>query len=210
MTTKSQENNEIITEKSAEELIDRMEKNELSVDDRKTIAKILRSFIYLSNLVQQTGIKIRTIREYFFGQKKKKPKPKPKPEQDPADTTEDDDTKPIDLPLTEMPPEDTRKIEKKPGPKQPGNNGRLTAANYTGATHQDCNHTELKIGDLCPNCGDRNLQLKKNRKEKPVLIGQAPISANILHLEILKCNGCKANLLLLCQTINHTGNITYL
>lgn len=186
---------ETITEKQTEEMIDRMERDELSVQDRKLIAKILRDFLHLISLIQQAGIKIRTIREFIFGPPKKK-KEEPKTESDSNSSKKSDrsgnEKGNAELLLTEIPPDTTRRNNReKVDGKQPGNNGRLTPEDYPGATHRHCNHDELKEGDLCPNCKDRKLHKKKKRKKKVFLVGHAPISAEILELEVLCCYGCQ-------------------
>ena len=68
--------------------------------------------------------------------------------------------------------------------------GRNSAQSYWGARRVEVHHTEMKLGERCPECGKGNLyQLKK---PSPVLWleGKPPVQATVYECQMLRCNGC--------------------
>ena len=63
-----------ITEIESEILIDKLDRNTPSTDDKKIIAKVLRSYIYLATMIQQTGVRIKNVRDFFLAKKPIRPK----------------------------------------------------------------------------------------------------------------------------------------
>jgi len=63
---------QVIGEQETEAIIERMRRGELSDQDKTIIAKVLRSYLYLAQMVQQTGAKLKTVRQFLFGQLSKK------------------------------------------------------------------------------------------------------------------------------------------
>lgn len=63
---------EAVSEQEAEAIIDRLQRDALSVQDKAVITKLIRSYLYLAQMVQQTGAKIKTVRQFLQGQLSKK------------------------------------------------------------------------------------------------------------------------------------------
>ena len=65
-----------IDKEISESLIDKMDKDQLSSGDKKIITMVLRNYIFLADLVRQTGVKLKSIRSFLFGPKTKHAKKK--------------------------------------------------------------------------------------------------------------------------------------
>jgi len=67
---------EAVSEQEAEALIERLQQDALSAQDKVVITKVIRSYLYLALMVQQTGVKLKQVRQFLFGSfKKKRPRP---------------------------------------------------------------------------------------------------------------------------------------
>lgn len=198
-----------ITQQESEELIERLYKDVLSADDKTTISKIIKGYVYLSMLVQESGIRIKAIRDFFFPKEKrggqsqanrpgeeKKPEPdttKPDPEPDtkaePKPNNPDSYTDDVNKPLTEPPTDDKRR---RPESKNKGNNnGRNSAEDFTGAMHEYCYHEFLEKGLTCPECQKGTLSKKKDKQQIQLYAGPIVQAINH-HVEVLRCNACGA------------------
>jgi len=63
---------EAVSEQEAEALIERLQQDALSAQDKVVITKVIRSYLYLALMVQQTGVKLKQVRQFLFGSFKKK------------------------------------------------------------------------------------------------------------------------------------------
>jgi hypothetical protein len=105
-----------ITAAEGEALISRLHNTDLSETDKSTVSKIIRGYIFISNLVSETGTRIKNIRELFFPRNKKTKKTKKagaksgkaSSDPEPEFPSYTDDLK---KPLTETPAKSTRKRE---------------------------------------------------------------------------------------------------
>jgi len=89
-----------------------------------------------------------------------------------------------------VPGDDKRKKPKRDKPSPPGH-GRLSASDYTGATHRPCSHPSHQAGELCPLCCAGRLYPYKT-KQQIQLHGHAPVSATCWDVDVLRCATCKA------------------
>jgi transposase len=75
-------------------------------------------------------------------------------------------------------------------PRPPGH-GRNAAQAYSGAPIVECEHTELKSGDRCPQCGKGRLY-DSPPKSLVKVVGQAPLGATVYRVQRLRCRLCDA------------------
>ena len=69
MTTQEPES---FSPEQGETLIERMERDELDGDDKKRIEKIIRSYLFLASMIQQTGATLSNLRAFLSGRLSKK------------------------------------------------------------------------------------------------------------------------------------------
>ena len=180
MTQPQPSDPDAVSEQEADAIIERLQRDELSEQDKAVISKVIRSYLYLSQMVQQTGVRIKTVRQFLLGGLSKK-------KDNNSDTTANADTKgddktdaaanqarELERPLTTLPGDDKRKQPKREKPSPPGH-GRLSASDYTGATHRPCSHPSHQAGELCPLCCAGRLYPYKT-KQQIQLHGHAPVS----------------------------------
>lgn len=75
-------------------------------------------------------------------------------------------------------------------PRAPGH-GRNAAADYSGASTVECNHTELESGDRCPKC-EKGRVYESPPQSLVKVVGQAPLGATVYKLQRLRCRLCDA------------------
>ncbi|MDH3602111.1 MAG: hypothetical protein OEU26_21070 [Candidatus Tectomicrobia bacterium] len=63
---------EAVSEQEAEAIIERLQRDELSEQDKAVITKVIRSYLYLAQIVQQTGARLKTVRQFLLGKLSKK------------------------------------------------------------------------------------------------------------------------------------------
>ena len=191
MTTDNNSDPDSLSKQESESLIARLEASDLSSRDKQVVIKIVRGYFYLSDLVQESGVRLKSVREFFFGKKSKRHKKSspPKKESEESDPAESEGTS-TDRPLTKKPEKSTRTRTNVSGKPKRGH-GRLGVDAYTGAQTCHAKHEHLKAGEICPECGMGTLY-RERAKEQVQLHGQAPVTAIRWQVEVLRCSSCKA------------------
>jgi hypothetical protein len=62
-----------VSEDTVKTLIEKLERDELSGEDRKLIAKVLNSYLFAARLLKESGVKIKNLRDFFLGSTKINP-----------------------------------------------------------------------------------------------------------------------------------------
>lgn len=62
-----------VSEDTVKALIKKLERDELSGDDKKLIAKVLNSYLFAARLLKESGVKIKNLRNFFLGSTKRNP-----------------------------------------------------------------------------------------------------------------------------------------
>ena len=62
-----------VSEDTVQTLIEKLERDELSGEDRKLIAKVLRSYLFAARLLKESGVKLKNLRDFFLGSTKRSP-----------------------------------------------------------------------------------------------------------------------------------------
>jgi transposase len=157
MATKKPPDEVKLSQEEGEALIERLETDRLSADDRQLLVKLIQLYFWLTLALRETRLSLRRLKVALFGKgatdagSKKGPPP-------------DDDggspgagagsspgqggpSSPPDEPATE-----DRAGETGPA-KQRRGHGRQGAEAYWGAEPVVCRHEDLTAGERCPACG---------------------------------------------------------
>ena len=169
-----------------EEVLRRVEANDLTEEDCQTIRTLLASYVHLTELLRDKSTSLARLRRMLFGASTEKTaavlgggKDSQSPSAGPAEAAAKGNLESDSASATErgakMPP--------------PGH-GRNGAEAYAGAEKVVVKHESLQAGDPCPQC-DKGTIYETGRPGVLVrLVGQAPIQAKIYELQKLRCNLC--------------------
>jgi hypothetical protein len=142
-----------LSREEGEALIERIERDRLSAEDRQLLVKVLTCYFWLLFALREAKLSLKRIKALVFGEKPKPPKP---PSSDgtpsggsagggePASSASHG----VSSSAPASPP------EKKPPP--PGH-GRQGAEVYRAAQRVECRHEALAVGERCPACGRGSL-----------------------------------------------------
>ena len=153
--------------------------------DATLIRKLIESYLYVSDLVEDKNTSIRRLRHLFFGSKTEKTKIIVAGQNDATESSRSNGA--ATATATGEPAQGTSNAAgEKPAPPGHGRNG---ADAYRGATRIDVPHPELKPGDACPVCREGTVY----EKAPGVVVrikGQPPLGATIYELQKLRCHLC--------------------
>jgi hypothetical protein len=168
-----------------EALIERIERNALSAEDRRLLVKILTFYFWLLFALQEAKLSLKRLKVLVFGEKPKKPKPPSSGGTSGGDSGGERET-PTILAQGVSPSTPPSPPEKKSSP--PGH-GRHGADGYRAAQTVECRHAELAVGERCPACGRGSLYRLPPGVEVR-LDGNALLSAVRYELEKVRCSAC--------------------
>ncbi|MGI9334505.1 MAG: IS66 family transposase [Gammaproteobacteria bacterium] len=187
-----------LTRQQSEELIERLENERLSADDRQQLAKVIRVFFWLTLTVRESKLSMKRLKAALFGRASGKKRTKP-PDDNAhgggaaatiSKTSSSD--RPSDTPSETPPDADSTGSPDAPPPEgnqQRRGHGRYGADAYTGAETVSCPHEGLAAGERCPLCGHGTLYAL----DAGVTIrvdGNALLSAVRYEVERLRCSAC--------------------
>jgi transposase len=164
-----------------EALLKRLQGDALTAQDRRVLEQVLRWYFWLLFALQETRLSLKRLRALVFGEK---PKTRKAPPTDPSST----------------PLESDGEASAAGGPKAQGDHapavtvdrpghGRWGAQVYRGASHVECRHAELAVGERCPVCGRGRLYRVAPGVDVR-LDGHALLSAVRYVLEKFRCSAC--------------------
>ena len=138
-----------LSREEGEALLDRIERNALSAEDRRLLVKILTCYFWLLFALREAKLSLKRLKVLVFGEKPKKPRPPSSggaagggsPGERETQTSASHGGSPSAL---ASPPE-----QKAPPP----GHGRHGADVYRAAQTVECRHAELAVGERCPACG---------------------------------------------------------
>lgn len=174
-----------LSREAGEALIERIERNTLSAEDRQLLVKLLTFYFWLLFALREAKLSLKRLKALVFGEKPKPPKPPAAggtagggspDEQETATRAAPDGSSAAAAPTP----------EKKPPP--PGH-GRHGADVYRAAQTVECRHEALAVGERCPACGRGTLYRLPPGVEMR-LDGNALLSAVRYELEKLRCSAC--------------------
>jgi transposase len=174
-----------LSREEGEALIERIERNALSAEDRQLLVKLLTFYFWLLFALREAKLSLKRLKALVFGEKPKKPKPPPSggttgggspDEQETATSAAQGVSSPGVVPSP----------EKK---SQPPGHGRHGADVYRAAQTVECRHEQLAVGERCPACG-RGTLYRLLPGVAMRLDGHALLSAVRYELEKLRCSAC--------------------
>jgi len=158
-------------------LVLRVEAGELAPGDIETLIAALKSYVYVTQLIDQKSTSIARLRKLLFGAETEKTAAvtgraaEPTAPGGPAAGGRDD-------------PAAAKTRDK---PKGHGRNG---AEDYPGAKRVEVSHEALNAGDPCPSCDRGTLYGQPQAGIALRFTGQSPLQVTIYELEKLRCGLC--------------------
>jgi transposase len=176
-----------LTGEEFELLQERIRKKELTNNDYSLLGSILKGYLLVNELLNDSKTSIKRLKRLFF-QKSEKSKDILKEKM-----TEDTNNQTGNLTTgTEDTEEEISEDKKKNKPekeKRKGH-GRIGADDYTGAERIFVKVEGLKSREICPDCHRGRLYSTKACKEVRIG-GSSPIKGKIFELEGLRCCACQ-------------------
>ncbi len=189
-------------ELSAERIVRLLERAKavLGEDDYQDLENLVKSFIYLTQLLEDKQTTVRQLRKLLFGFKSEKlrkilAKLDEVAEEEgkaPAATEETNVPQGGSAEVPEGPAQGSEKDGKGQGEekKKRKGHGRNAADTYEGAEQIRVDHQSLKPGDPCPEPGCKGKVYEFAPQKLVRIRGQAPVSAKVIEIEQLRCNLC--------------------
>jgi transposase len=179
-----------INPSEVETLIEKIEQNTLSEQDKRKITRLLRTLLYVVGMLQEKKITLLRLKEMVFGKKSEKMKrgegEKGASKYGPGSQTQEGGTGDgSQTPKNEKPEGvEGEKAQRKTG------HGRRPASDYPGARKVHCRHQQLASGSRCPrqNCGGKIYWEKPHQFIQ--FTGQPAVQATQYEQEALRCREC--------------------
>jgi transposase len=174
-----------LSREEGEALIERIERNALSAEDRRLLVKIVTFYFWLLFALREAKLSLKRLKALVFGEKPKKPKPPSSGGAAGGGSPGERETQ-TSVSQDVSPSTSSSSSEQKASP--PGH-GRQGAEVYRAAQRVECRHAELAVGERCPACGRGSLYRLPPGVEMR-LDGNALLSAVRYELEKLRCSAC--------------------
>jgi hypothetical protein len=173
-----------LSREEGEALIERIERNALSTEDRQVLVKVLTFYFWLLFALREAKLSLKRVKALVFGEKLKKREP---PESGGPSSSGGGGTSAPPRGSQEVPSSsEAARTKDTPRPLGPGRQG---ADVYRAAQTVDCRHDELAVGERCPACGRGSLYRLPPGIEMR-LDGNALLSAVRYELEKFRCSAC--------------------
>jgi transposase len=174
-----------LSREEGEALIERLERDALSAEDRRVLVKVLTFYFWLLFALREAKLSLKRLKALVFGEKPKKPKPPSS-----GGTPSGGNASGSAGPRGALPEVQTVSGSASPEAKpRPPGHGRQGAAVYRAVTRVECRHEELAEGERCPACGRGRLYRLPPGVEMR-LDGNALLSAVRYELEKFRCSAC--------------------
>src|SRR5215831_11171932 len=138
-----------LSREAGEALLTRLERDALTAEDRRVLAKVLTFHFWLLFALREAKLSLKRLKALVFGEKPKKPKP-PSPDEAAGGGKRDERETPPNASQAGSSAVASPTPEKKPPP--PGH-GRHGADVYRAVQVVECRHEDLAVGERCPACG---------------------------------------------------------
>jgi transposase len=176
-----------LSREDGEALIERLEGNALTADDRRVLVKLITFHFWLLFALQEAKFGLKRLRAILFGEK---PKKRQKQTSSSGSSHGGGGAGDMGAASTEasVSTVEANSPQGSAGGHRPGH-GRQGAEAYGGAERIVCRHEELAVGERCPVCGQGWLyQLPPGVEMR--IDGNALLSAVRYELEKLRCSAC--------------------
>ena len=182
-----------------EEILRRVDAQELHADDYETIHALIESYVGLTQAVGDKNATIARLRKLLFGAKTEKTASVVGGKTESQRLASRGEDAPPESPGQSDAATDTASAEARPGDAAENESaatgegkghGRNGADDYTGAEKIDVPHPSLVSGDACPQCEEGTVYDTRRPGVVVRLVGRAPVGANVYYLQKLRCNLC--------------------
>jgi transposase len=168
-----------------EALIERLERETWTGADRHLVVQVLRMYFWLRCALQEAKLSLKRLRTMLFGEKA--PRRTVPSSRDSSGSGGTDGSAGGDSSSGFA--KGKGEAQQRPsGGHRPGQ-GRLGAEAYAGAAQVACRHEALRVGEVCPVCGQGRLYAVPPGVEMR-LDGNALLSAIRYEIEKLRCSAC--------------------
>jgi transposase len=174
-----------LNREEGEALIERLERDALTAEDRRVLGQLLRFYFWLLVALQEARFSLKRLRRLLFGDRRKK---RNDGARDGRSGPGEGDGPSAASKSKEAPPGPAAGGQGACGGSHPGH-GRQSAEAYVGAERVVCRHETLAVGERCPVCGRGRLARLPAGVELR-LDGNALFSAIRYELEKLRCSAC--------------------
>src|SRR5262245_16217122 len=170
-----------LSREEGEALIERIERNALSAEDRQLLVKLVTFYFWLLFALREAKLSLKRVKALVFGEKPKKPKPPSSGGTAGGGSPNERETETSASPDVSSPAVSPTPDKKLPPP----GHGRHGAEIYRAAETVECRHEALAVGERCPACGRGTLYRLPPGVEMR-LDGNALLSAVRYELEKLR------------------------
>jgi len=139
-----------------EALIERLEGDALTAEDRRVLVHVLRVYFWLLFALQEAKFSLKRLRAMLFGDKSKKRKGGSPGGSSAAGGSDGGTHTGLLEAEGNAPKAEADGNQPSTGGHRPGH-GRQGAEAYVGAERMECRHEELAVGERCPVCGQGRL-----------------------------------------------------
>jgi hypothetical protein len=174
-----------LSREEGEALIERIECNALSAEDRRLLVKIVTFYFWLLFALREAKLSLKRLKALVFGEKPKKPQPPTSGGAAGGGSAGERETQTSVSPDASSSASSSSPEQKMPPP----GHGRHGAEVYRAARTVECRHEALAVGERCPACGRGRLYRLPPGVEMR-LDGNALLSAVHYELEKLRCSAC--------------------
>jgi transposase len=174
-----------LSREEGEALIERLERDALSAEDRRVLVKVLTFYFWLLFAVREAKLSLKRLKALVFGDKPKKREPPASGGTSGSKSAGGAGTQTGASPAVQTP----SVSEPTEGKQRPAGHGRQGADVYRAVTRVECRHEELAVGQRCPACGRGRLYRLPPGVEMR-LDGAALLSAVRYEVEKLRCSAC--------------------
>ena len=174
-----------------EALIQKLKDGKLDKKDAQLIERLLRTFLSLISLLQKKNQSIAKLKRMLFGPKTdaRTSDAKDKASSSGEDASDGEIGTTESQMQTTHPQEQQSTTEEQ---KKRKGHGRRSRSEYVGAERVTCSHTELKVGDTCPDTLCKGHLYDTLAPSVLVqLEGQPPVSATCYEQQVLRCSACQ-------------------
>ena len=181
-----------INPSEVETLIEKIWQNKLDEQDKRMIDRLLRTLLYVVNMLQEKKVTLLRLKEMVFGKKSEKMKrgegEKGEPKDGPGSGVQeggkgDGSQRPKNEKLEGVEGDNPRR---KPG------HGRHPASDYPGARKVHCCHQQFVSGSPCPKPNCRGKVYRERPHQFIQFTGQPAITATQYEQEVVRCRECGA------------------
>jgi transposase len=177
-----------LSQADGEALIERLEGDALTVDDRRVLVQVLRLHFWMLFALQEAKISLKRLRMLLFGKRPKTLEEPPSGESSASGGGSETRSEESSQAAGDAVENHANGRDPSAGGRRPGH-GRQGAKAYGGAERVMCRHAALAVGERCPVCGQGWLyQLPPGVEMR--IDGNALLSAVRYELEKLRCSAC--------------------